>query len=176
MPNPIQLPPPNVPRVELFPCPGCGRQCELEPKFYTEGAAKGVRHGHGVRHALPVCTTYKLLSTHDFLKLAIAEVPQLQADPHVSVKEPAALPLIVADMGQATAAQAERAREQQATDVAAAAAEARELGLVRDRLRERDPKEPTGIRRVIAWFTVRRTVEVLVVTAVVYGLIHELTK
>jgi hypothetical protein len=88
---------PNKPEPIHFPCPACGRDCVLEPKFHTEGAARGVRHGHGLAHSVPACRTYRTMDHKDFLKLATVEVPILRDDVHVSVKEPAPPPLIISD-------------------------------------------------------------------------------
>lgn len=124
----------NRPDLVHFPCPGCGRICELEPKFGTVGIARGTRHGHGVRHSLPTCNTWERLTPQAFMVLAISEVPHLNADPHVSVKQPDAPPLIIADLGAAGVDAAQAAARQQALDVEAAHAEAREIAHRRDQL------------------------------------------
>lgn len=147
MAEPIKLHP-NRPDIVHFPCPSCGRDCILEPKLHTEGAARGVRHGNGVAHSLPACRTYLTMSGVDFMKLATFEVPVLRDDPHVSVKLPEPEPMIFSD-GARTAkprsveelAQLEVERHQR--EVAAFEAEGVELGLVRDRLRSEEQTLPT---------------------------------
>lgn len=134
---------PNDPRPVQFECPDCGKRCLLTPLFYTDGGARGVRHGHGVQHEYPLCRTYQTMTTLDFMKLAISEVPVLNKDPHVSVKEPEAPPLIISDGGASArhAALLEGAQtktlelEQHEREVRAFETEARELAAKRDTLR-----------------------------------------
>jgi hypothetical protein len=166
----------NSPAKVHFPCPGCGRVCELEPKFGTDGAARGVRLGHGVAHSVPPCSTYKRLTTLDFMKLAKYEVPILQADVHVSVKEPEAPPLIIADMAHATAEQARRAAEQQIEDLARAHAENLNLQQVRDQLREFDPKPPTRWQRMRQKLTPWTVVRILMLAAFAWLMVRELRR
>ncbi len=132
---------PNNPEIVHFPCPACGRDCMLEPKFHTEGAARGVRHGHGLAHSVPACRTYRTMDHKDFLKLATVEVPILRDDVHVSVKEPAPPPLIISDGGARPVTptrtveelnQLEAERHQREVD--ARKIETVELAHVRDRL------------------------------------------
>lgn len=147
MAEPVKLHP-NKPDIVHFPCPSCGRDCVLEPKFHTQGAARGVRHGNGVAHSLPACRTYVMMSGVDFMKLATYEVPVLRDDPHVSVKLPEPEPMIFSDGARA----AKRARtveereqleaERHKREVAAFNAEGIELGRIRDKLRSEEPTIP----------------------------------
>jgi hypothetical protein len=146
MAEPIKLHP-NKPDIVHFPCPSCGRDCILEPKFHTEGAARGVRHGHGVAHSLPACRTYQTMDHTDFLKLAAWEVPVLRDDPHVSVKQPDPEPMIFSDGGRAIRARTpeelgQLEAERHLREVEVTKAEAIELGRVRDKLRSEEPTIP----------------------------------
>lgn len=154
-----------------FPCPACGRDCKLTPKFYTKGSAAGVRHGHGVQHSVPACRTYQTMSPMDFMVLATKEVPILNQDVHVSVKVPDAPPLIIADLNRVPAekraeleAQGQEAFE---TDRRAFDAEAAELGRVRDHLVEREQRE----LELAARHARRRAVVGLVVAACVVAVL-----
>lgn len=149
---------PNDPRPVQFECPDCGKRCLCTPLFYADGGARGVRHGHGVQHEYPLCRTYQTMTTLDFMKLAIAEVPVLNKDPHVSVKEPEAPPLIISDGGASArhAALLDGAQgktlelEQHERDVRAFETEARELAAKRDVLRAAREKSQRAawLRRV----------------------------
>lgn len=135
---------PNSPQEKHFECPACGRDCLLTPLFYTQGAAAGVRHGHGVQHSLPVCRTYRTMPIRDFMVLASAEVPIIRDDVHVSVKLPDVAPLIFSDgggiarMGPAVqpdpAKQPRLAVEEQARDVAAFRGDAADLARLRNQI------------------------------------------
>jgi len=147
MAEPVKLHP-NKPDPIHFACPSCGRDCLLTPLFHTEGAARGVRHGHALQHSVPACATYRKMAPVDFMKLATFEVPVLRDDPHVSVKLPDPEPLIMSDGGRSAnrarsveeLAQLEAERHQR--EVAAFKAEGVELGRVRDKLRSEEPTIP----------------------------------
>jgi hypothetical protein len=145
MPKPLLEVHPNRPETIQFPCPSCGRECLLTPKFYEQGAAKGVRHGHTVQHSIPPCRVYETMTPRDFLVLATAEIPILNQDLHVSVKMPDAPPLIISDLGKLSPEEAEqRAAEGQEAyerDRAAFRADAADLGRVRDHLVEQEQRE-----------------------------------
>ena len=170
MPNPLEWHP-NRPDPIKFPCPSCGRECLLTPKFYEEGSAKGVRHGHGVQHSIPPCRTYQVMTPHDFMKLATTEVPILNQDVHISVKVPDAPPLIIADLGRLPPEQQEKAAaEGQAAyerDAAAFKAEATDLGRVRDYINAQEESE----RQLAARHARRRALLGLVVAACVVAVL-----
>jgi len=170
MPNPLEFHP-NRPEPIKFPCPSCGRECLLTPLFYEHGAAKGVRHGHGVQHSVPPCRVYQTMKSDDFLKLATTEVPILNEDVHISVKVPDAPPLIIADLGRLPPEQREQAAaEGQAAyerDAAAFKAEAADLGRVRDYINAQEESE----RQLAARHARRRLLFGLVVFASVLAVL-----
>lgn len=181
MPKPPLEVHPNRPETIQFPCPSCGRECLLTPHFYEQGAAKGVRHGHGVQHSIPPCRVYETMTARDFLVLATAEVPILNQDLHVSVKMPDAAPLIISDLGKLSPEEAaQRAAEGQEAyerDQAAFKADAADLARVRDHLVQEEQRELElaarhARRRAVLGLVVAACVVVVLAVVMVWSLKH----